>query len=79
MHHVRGSSRLGGLKMEEVAEMWRSLGREQMAMDENPRHEAVHAELRLKVPAALEHTGTAAFDSHLLGVQVGSTLPFSAF
>ena len=57
-----------------MAEKWRALGRAEMAADGDPRHEAVHAELQLRVPAALEHTGAAAFDSHLLGVQVGGLM-----
>ena len=33
------------------------------------RDESLHAEMRARVPAALEHNGEEAFDAHLVGVQ----------
>ncbi|KAJ1480215.1 hypothetical protein T484DRAFT_1957105 [Baffinella frigidus] len=51
----------------EVAEGWRAKGRAVIAAD--PRNQQLHAAMRATVPAALEHTGSAGFDHHLLGVQ----------
>jgi len=51
----------------EVAEGWRVKGR--AVVDADPRNQQLHAAMRATVPAALEHTGSAGFDDHLLGVQ----------
>jgi hypothetical protein len=56
----------------DVAERWRQfpegLSPEQIAGMQNKDKE-LHAFLASSIPEALQHTGAASFDAHLLGVQ----------
>jgi hypothetical protein len=52
----------------EVASKWRDAGRA-IGASRSHRDKELHAMLKKSIPAALEHTGAASFDEHLIGVQ----------